>query len=195
MEVVLSTLVSFLDHGILLDLYAHRLRDARSLQLIGLQLDSAATVYAGAEAQRVLGVEGRPGYGLALGSHLSQWSGSFYLDGLDHFVKRELKVRDYLRYMDDFVLFGDDEAALVEQRGAIEQWLWEKRRLRLNPKLGAVVGTDVPLSWLGFRVSRAAIGPGRKLRRRLRSAVKRAALRGPAALEQCLTSYRGLLVK
>ena len=52
------------------------------------------------------------------GGHLSQWCGTFYLDGLDHFVKRELKNRGYLRYMDDFVLFnvltGRSSSTLVQ---------------------------------------------------------------------------------
>jgi hypothetical protein len=36
-----------------------------------------------------------------------------HLDGLDYLVKRELKIRGYLRYMDDFVLCSDDRSQLV----------------------------------------------------------------------------------
>ncbi len=41
-----------------------------------------------------------PGTGLAIGSSLSQWAANLYLDGLDHFIKRELGIRAYLRYLD-----------------------------------------------------------------------------------------------
>ena len=57
-----------------------------------------------------------PDSGLPLGSYLSQWCGTFYLDGLDHFVKRDLKIAGYLRYMDDVVLFGDDREILLIAR-------------------------------------------------------------------------------
>ena len=42
-----------------------------------------------------------------------------FLDGLDHFVKRELKIPGYERYMDDFVLFDNDKARLLDARAAI----------------------------------------------------------------------------
>ena len=71
---------------------------------------------------------------MPLGSYLSQWCGTFYLDGLDHFVKRDLKIAGYLRYMDDVVLFGDDREALLMARQHITEWLQRERRLQLNPK-------------------------------------------------------------
>jgi hypothetical protein len=58
----------------------------------------------------------------------------FYLDGLDHFVKRDLKIAGYLRYMDDMALSGDDCDALLLARQRIAEWLQQERRLQLNPK-------------------------------------------------------------
>jgi hypothetical protein len=75
-----------------------------------------------------------PDCGLPLGSYLSQWCGTFYLDGLDHFVKRDLKIAGYLRYMDDMVLFGDDREALLMARQRIAEWWQRERRLQLNRK-------------------------------------------------------------
>lgn len=66
-----------------------------------------------------------PGRGLPIGSLTSQHLANLYLGLLDHHVKDDLGVRRYLRYMDDFVLFGeraqvqvwrDDVAAFVEGR-------------------------------------------------------------------------------
>jgi RNA-directed DNA polymerase len=50
--------------------------------------------------------------GLPIGNLTSQFWANCYLNELDHFVKRELKCRGYLRYVDDFLLFADDKPTL-----------------------------------------------------------------------------------
>ena len=115
---------------------------------------------------------------MALGSYLSQWCGTFYLDGLDHFVKRELKIEGYLRYMDDSVLFGDDRARLVDARAAVAEWLRREGRLELNPKRGDVVPNTHAGTFLGYRVSRSGITPSRKLCRSMQGRLRTAANKG-----------------
>jgi hypothetical protein len=105
--------------------------------LIQLLLASGGAVYRTPLVVQVLELERYPmddACGLALRSYLSQWCGTFYLDGLDHFVKRELKIQGYLHYMDDLVLFSDDRSQLVKARAVIAAWLAEERQLRLHPK-------------------------------------------------------------
>jgi len=46
------------------------------------------------------------GIGIPIGNLLSQIYALIYLSPLDNFVKRELKVKHYVRYVDDFILFG-----------------------------------------------------------------------------------------
>jgi reverse transcriptase-like protein len=132
--------------------------------------------------------------GLALGSYLSQWCGTFYLDGLDHFVKRELKIRGYLRYMDDFVLFSDDRSQLVNAHAVIAAWLAEERQLRLHPKRWNVLSSTHPSIFLGYRISRAGVTPSRKLRRAMPRRLRTAASKGYEALVRSIQSYRGLLL-
>ena len=119
-------------HDVLYGLFARRLRDRDTLALLELLLRAGGAVYQTPEAHEVLGAV-PTGRGLAIGSYLSQWSGAFYLDGLDHFVKRELKIGAYLRYMDDFTLFGDDPVRLEEARGAIAAWLERHGEIPLPP--------------------------------------------------------------
>ena len=73
--------------------------------------------------------------------------------------------------MDDLVLFGDDRGDLRAAHGVIAGWLAEHRRLTLHP--GHVVETAEPCAFLGYRVSRAGLAPGKKLRRRLPERVRR----------------------
>lgn len=49
---------------------------------------------------------GYDGVGIPLGSLTSQWLANLYLDPLDHFLKDDLGVPFYMRYMDDWVLVG-----------------------------------------------------------------------------------------
>lgn len=177
-----------IDHTILQSIWAHRIADARTLELLKL----LGEVYRTPLAIQTVGAS-EPGAGVPVGSSLSQWAANLYLDGLDHYVKRELKVRGYLRYMDDSVLFANDIRVLERARECVEVWLQAHRRLVLNPKHGDIGSTQAPTVFLGYRIARAGVTPSRKLRRRMYMNVQRAAARGPDALVRTVRSYRGLL--
>lgn len=135
-----------------------------------------------------------PGCGLPLGGYLSHWSGGLYLDGLDHFVKRALGVRGYLRYMDDTSLFDDDADRLVTAREAIRAWLASARGLTLKRRRDGVVPTSQPSTYLGSRVSRAGISPGPKAKRRLRRKLRQVDALGAERLTRTLRSFRGMML-
>jgi hypothetical protein len=171
------------------------LTDPDTRELIHRLLAAGDRVYRHTLARTVLGPETPPrGQGLPLGSFLSQWCGTFYLDGLDHFVKRTLKIPGYLRSMDDCVLFAQDRAQLTEARTAITQWLARERALSLNPSTGTVLPTRAPTVFLGYHVTRSGISPSRRLRRRLKHRLAVAATKGEAAFYRTVASYRGLLL-
>jgi retron-type reverse transcriptase len=137
-----------INHTWLLALFGQRIVDAETLELLRLVIASGDHVYGSQLAARALGERCPPaGQGLPLGSWFSQWCGNFYLDSLDHFVKRTLKIPGYQRYMDDFVLFADDKTQLIEARTAIAAWLHEARALDLNPKHLAIEPTIFPPSF------------------------------------------------
>lgn len=86
--------------------------------------------------------------GLPIGNLTSQFWANCYLSPFDHFVKRELRCRAYLRYVDDFLLFADDKPTLWVWHEAIQARL---ARLRLSIHSGAhprPVAEGVP--FLGF---------------------------------------------
>ena len=70
--------------------------------------------------------------GLPIGNLTSQFWANCYLDPFDHFVKRELRCHGYLRYVDDFLLFGDSRRALWSWHGAIISRL-NRLRLAIHP--------------------------------------------------------------
>jgi retron-type reverse transcriptase len=73
-----------------------------------------------------------PGCGLPIGNLSSQFFANVYLDAIDQFVKHVLRVKRYLRYVDDFVLVHRDRAQLAAWRDAIADFLATKLRLSLK---------------------------------------------------------------
>ncbi len=72
--------------------------------------------------------------GVPLGNQTSQWFALLYLDEIDRLIKEKLRIKYYVRYMDDFVLIHSDKAFLQQCRTAIERACAEKLKLRLNSK-------------------------------------------------------------
>jgi RNA-directed DNA polymerase len=67
--------------------------------------------------------------GIPIGNLLSQIYALIYLNPLDHFVKRELKIRHYVRYVDDFILIGLTRDLCLKLQDIIGAFLWTKLNL------------------------------------------------------------------
>jgi len=145
-----------IDHAILRAKLAHLIADDRVLALIDQILASGAGVLAPVYTPEwfvgddLLTPLARP-RGLPIGNLTSQTWANFYLNSLDHFVKRELKCPGYVRYCDDFLLFGDDKGALHAWKTGIEDHL-HGLRLSLNFHKAQVYPVRTGIPFLGFRV-------------------------------------------
>ncbi|MDR3445944.1 RNA-directed DNA polymerase [Dyella sp.] len=73
-----------------------------------------------------------PGCGLPIGNLTSQFFANVYLDKLDQFVKRVLRVDRYVRYVDDFVLVHRDRAQLETWLAQIRTFLRDELKLELK---------------------------------------------------------------
>ena len=71
--------------------------------------------------------------GLGIGNMTSQILAIFYLNDMDHYIKEELKIKYYIRYQDDFLLFHESKQYLRKCLEKIKQFL-EKEKLTLNKK-------------------------------------------------------------
>ncbi|MFO0645650.1 MAG: RNA-directed DNA polymerase [Polyangiales bacterium] len=92
----------------------------------------------------------RRAVGLPLGSLTSQLWANRFLDPVDHLVKDRLRLRGYLRYMDDMLLFHDDRDALVDVARRVEAACAELR-LRLHP--WQVQPTSAGVGFVGYRIT------------------------------------------
>ena len=89
--------------------------------------------------------------GIPIGNLTSQFFANVYLDDLDHFIKERLRVRRYLRYVDDFACFSDDRAQLRRWRSDISEKLLDLR-LRLNEGKSRIRQAKEGIEFLGFVV-------------------------------------------
>lgn len=147
-----------IDHLILKQQLRRALRCARTLDLADLIIDRSNpqeahspyfpgdTLFTPFERRR----------GLPLGNQSSQFFANVYLNWLDQFVLRELKPAEYVRYVDDFVLFGDSEAELLQMRRAIVDQL-AGLRLVLHAGKSRVYRTQDGLTLLGWRITPAGV--------------------------------------
>ena len=73
------------------------------------------------------------GYGLPIGNLTSQIFGNVYLNELDHFIKKELKIKHYGRYVDDMVFVHQVKNVLKNSIPRIQKEL-DKVELTIHPK-------------------------------------------------------------
>ncbi len=129
-------------------------------------LDSGRGLYDDPQARRFACMPSDwppPGRGLPIGALTSQlFAGHVYLNALDYFVKRELKVPGYVRYMDDFFLFADCRADLRRWRSAVAHWLESERHLRLKAPEARILSCAGHLDALGHCITRRGIVPRKR---------------------------------
>ena len=144
-----------IDHIILKRKISKVVKDERTLWLINLLIDSGVEIFPKEKPPKYFLNDNLfsifRSRGLPIGNLTSQFWGNLYLNDFDHFVKRELKCKAYVRYVDDFLLFGDSKKELWIWKKAIINKLAEERlSLHINQAQVFPVTTGIP--FLGFRI-------------------------------------------
>lgn len=96
------------------------------------------------------------GCGLPIGNLSSQVFANFYLNNFDHYVKHDLGVRFYGRYVDDLVLVHRDQDHLRRLIPVLQAYLWDNLGLTLHPGKIYLQHHSKGVSYLG-----SVIKPGR----------------------------------
>ena len=63
----------------------------------------------------------------------------FDLNELDQFVKHKLKIKYYIRYVDDFVILHESKEQLENWKEEISSFLIEKLKLELHPQKSKIM--------------------------------------------------------
>lgn len=128
------------------------------------------------------------------GNYTSQWFANFYLQDLDHYIKEELKVPYYIRYMDDMLLFHRNKKELHKVKIKVEEFLIkEKLQLKENWQLFKV--DSRPVDFIGYRFYRGHTTLRRGNFLRIKRRVKRIYKKGRINYKDAaaMVSYNGWL--
>ena len=110
----ISRLFLSINHRILKKKLRKKIKDPKALKIVFDVIDSHNS-------------------GIGIGSMTSQVLAIFYLNDMDHFIKEELKIKGYIRYQDDFLLFSESKEYLEKCLEKIKEFL-KKEKLALNNK-------------------------------------------------------------
>lgn len=121
-----------INHSVLKMLIRKKIRCAKTLNLLDVIIDSVDNP------------------GIPVGNLTSQLFANIYLNELDHFIKEELRVKYYVRYMDDMIILWHSKAELWSWFGLIKEFLEDKLLLKFNKKT-SVFPVQRGVDFLGYR--------------------------------------------
>lgn len=141
-----------ISHDIIMKILIRKIRDRRILRVLD-------------EIVRSVG----GGYNLPIGNLTSQWLGNVYMNVLDNFVKQNLRWRHYIRYCDDFCLYGNNKCELYKMGAKIQNFV--RKELGIEFSKCIVRRTYNGIGFIGYRHFRKYIlvrkSTARKLKRRI----------------------------
>lgn len=87
--------------------------------------------------------------GIPIGNLTSQLFANIFLNQLDQFVKRELRSKYFIRYMDDFLILGEKQD-LHYLKEKISDYLQFDLKLKLHPKKANIFPSSKGIDFLGY---------------------------------------------
>lgn len=91
-----------------------------------------------------------PGSGIPIGNLTSQLFANIYLNELDNYVKRQLQVGQYIRYMDDFVVLSESREQALLLKNKIKDYVFEVLKLELSPEKVLIAPVKKGVPFVGF---------------------------------------------
>ncbi len=90
--------------------------------------------------------------GIPLGNLTSQLFANIYLNEADQFIKHELKIKYYLRYMDDSIILSRDKKYLRQVKEEIVKFLYDRLYLTAHPRKIRIFPAEKGIDFLGYVV-------------------------------------------
>ncbi len=122
------------NHTILINILRNKIRDEQLISLILKVLKN--------HSEEI---------GMPLGNMTSQFFANVYLNELDQFIKKDLKAKYYIRYVDDFVILHNNKYILENYKEKINTFLKEELKLELHKNKSKILMLKRGIPFLGFR--------------------------------------------
>jgi retron-type reverse transcriptase len=137
LECDISKYFDSINQNILFSLVQQKISDKKVLWLIKRILDSSCKEI---------------NTGIPIGNLTSQLFANIYLDELDKFTKHKLRIKYYIRYMDDFLILDYNKTRIHQIKEKIQEFLQNKLRLKLHPKKANVFPVKKSINFLGYQI-------------------------------------------
>lgn len=143
-----------IDHNVLKSLLIDKL-DSREYNIICNIIDSTNYSYINSYISKYIDeypdiIRYEKGKGLALGLMTSQFLGIFYLYKLHHYIVHNLHIKDFIVYMDDYILIHHDKKYLEFVRDKIINILNDIYHLKVNKNKTMIKSNTCGISFLGY---------------------------------------------
>ena len=109
---------------------------------------------------------------LPIGNYTSQMFANIYLNELDQYVKKELGIKYYFRYMDDSVLLVSSKEEAKYCLEKIKEFLYYKLELTLNKKT-QIFKSKQGVNFCGYKINEYRLKIRDKGKRKLKKKVKK----------------------
>lgn len=135
----------------------------------------------------------RKGKGLPIGNETSQLLAIYYLNELDHYIKEQLHIKYYIRYMDDFILIHHDKKYLKKCLNLINKKL-SYLKLSLNKKT-QIYNLKSGVTFLGYKFilknKKLVILLNNQTRKKIKRKLRKARKNNINFYKKSLASYNG----
>lgn len=92
------------------------------------------------------------GLGLPIGNLTSQFFANIYLNEFDQFVTKALRINNYIRYVDDFIIINNSKEKLKSIISIIDNFLQINLGLRIHPRKIILQETRRGVDFLGYYI-------------------------------------------
>ena len=110
--------------------------------------------------------------GLEIGNYTSQLFANMYLNEVDQYVKKELGIKYYFRYLDDSVLLVSSKEEAKYCLSKIKEFLFSRLGLTLNKKT-QIFKSKQGVNFCGYKINEYRLKIRDKGKRKLKKKVKK----------------------
>ncbi len=193
-KIDISKYYGTVNHAKLKQLLARRIADQELLRVLDTIISSSHSgteydhLFPPDSHQRTKGSRGIP-----IGNLTSQIFANIYLHEADMYAKHVLKIRHYIRYMDDILLFSSDKKELHRWQRALTEFLYEDLYLTVNPRKVRVYPARMGVDFVGYvlypHTRRVRASSVRRFRRRFNKKLQ-GLVAGRTSVESVEASFR-----
>jgi len=178
-----------INHKILVKIISKRIKDKDALWLIKQIIKSFESEFTTKQDKK----------GVPIGNLTSQILVNIYMNEMDQFIKQKLKVKNYIRYADDFIIAHYDTNYLADLLLKIKSFINKELKIRLHPGKVTIRKYCQGVDYLGYIILPKAIILRTKTRQRIFRKLKQRVKEykkgeiDEHALMQSFNSYLGVL--